>query len=123
MVDSNQQRVVGVSEEGIFASQLDIGYEYKVFWPHQIACFEAAHTHAPLGQDTLPAADVYVAEYLGKHLNYIYLIALRCQSKRIFPLFCFVRFDRASVAHGVGTRPKHRDLPYEVYTNKQDSYA
>lgn len=64
VLDTNQQRVVGVSEEGIFTSQLEVGYKYRVFWPHQIMCFQSA----PSAATDLPSADVYVSEFLGKCL-------------------------------------------------------
>lgn len=64
MLDTNQQRVVGVSEEGIFTSPLDVGYKYRVFWPHQIVCFDSVHA-AGSGAE-LPSADVYVSEFLGE---------------------------------------------------------
>lgn len=64
LLDTNQQRIVGLSEEGIFASQQDVGHKYRVFWPHQIECFE--QTPSGSKSDILPSAEVYVSEYLGE---------------------------------------------------------
>lgn len=53
---------MALSEEGVHVNSLNIGTQYRVFWPHQLRCFErvAADNH------TLPLVDVYLAGYLGE---------------------------------------------------------
>jgi hypothetical protein len=62
VLDTSQQLLSAYSEEGLLPSVEDLGHRHRVYWPHQIRCFEAAGS----AEGALPSADVYVAEYLGQ---------------------------------------------------------
>ena len=64
-LDTNKQEIVALSEEGIHTSNLNIGNNFRLFWPHQLRCFER---NTP-DNHTLPILDVYVSGYLGKHIQ------------------------------------------------------
>ena len=68
-LDTNKQQIVALSEEGVHASSLSVGAQFRVFWPHQLRCFE----RAAADNRTLPLVDVYLAGYLGE-CNVLFLV-------------------------------------------------
>ena len=61
-IDSNQQQIVALSEEGVRISTLHIGSQFNAYWPHQLRCFARASAN----NQSLPTVDVYLSGYLGK---------------------------------------------------------
>jgi hypothetical protein len=62
VLDTSQQLLSAYAEEGLLPLSEDLGYRHRVYWPHQLRCFEAA---LGAGDGALPGAVVYISEYLG----------------------------------------------------------